>query len=126
MNIMKAHDLQAAVKAPASWMSEGEDASFWILESFNKRSVWAGRYSGQSPWERHLDGDELLYVIEGEAVITLMTDGGPVETTLHAASVFVVPKGLWHRVLAHQVVIQFGATPGRTDHSTDNDPRENL
>ena len=125
MNVMKAYDLQATMKAPANWTSEDGEASFWMLDSFNKGSVWVGRYSGQSPWERHPDGDELLYVIEGEAAITLLTDDGPVETTLHAGSVFVVPQGLWHRVLAREVVIQFGATPGRTDHSTDDDPLGN-
>jgi ethanolamine utilization protein EutQ (cupin superfamily) len=36
--------------------------------------IGLGRYSGRSPWERHLNGDELLYVLDGEVEITLLSD----------------------------------------------------
>ena len=31
------------------------------LGNHNEDNVGLGRYSGQSPWERHTNGDELLY-----------------------------------------------------------------
>ena len=61
------------------------------------------RFSGQAPWERHPDGDELLHVLEGAVDLTVLTDDGPTELRLDAGSVFVCPKGLWHRQRAPQV-----------------------
>ncbi len=82
------------------------------------------RFSGQTPWERHPDGDELLHVLEGEIDITVLTDGGRVEKTVPAGSVFVVPRGLWHRQLPQPTVMLLCATPTQTTEvSFADDPR---
>lgn len=49
---------------------------------------------GTSPWERHPDTDELLYILEGRADVTILHDDGPVVTPVGAGRVIVVPRGL--------------------------------
>src|SRR6185295_11820556 len=70
------------------------------LGHHNDNSVGLGRYSGQSPWERHTNGDELLYVVEGEVDVEALTDAEPFRGTLRAGSLFLVPKGVWHQLTA--------------------------
>ena len=41
------------------------------------------RFRGQTPWERHPAGDELLHVIEGAVEVTVLTDDGPVRRIHH-------------------------------------------
>lgn len=75
--------------------------------------------------ERHPDGDELLQVLEGEVDVTVLTEEGePVRATVAAGSVFVVPRGLWHRQLAQSAAALLFATPAETtQHSWAEDPR---
>ena len=47
--------------------------------------------------ERHLAGDEVLYLIEGRARLVFTDDPEP-DVDLRSGDVIVVPKGLWHRV----------------------------
>ena len=115
---MEAHDVRAALDGSPIWTAEDGTASFWRVASFNEGMVWVGRYSGQSPWERHPDADEFLYVVEGEVEVIVLTGERPVQTTVRAGSIFVVPRGRWHRALARAAVMQLGVTTGRTEHST--------
>ena len=114
---MRAHPLTATVDAL-------DEMEFRTLEQFNRGTAgvfWCG--AGTSPWERHPDDDELLHVIEGEVVIRVLTDSGPVDTTVGAGSVFVVPRGLWHRHQVPERLKEFYVTPGATEHSMAEDPR---
>jgi mannose-6-phosphate isomerase-like protein (cupin superfamily) len=121
---MKPHDIKKAMTHPPQFEDPDGEASFWTMESFNEGQTWVGRFTGQSPWERHPDGDELLHVLEGKVEVTVLTEGGAVEQPVSAGSIFVIPRGLWHRQFARSTVLQFGATPGRTEHSTAEDPRQ--
>jgi quercetin dioxygenase-like cupin family protein len=126
---MKAHDIRAALgAAPAltitsSTTGEEADAAFPQLASFNKGGVFVGRYSGQPPWERHPKADELLHVLDGEVDVTVLTDDGPVHVTVGAGSIFVVPRGLWHRPVAQAAATLLSATPKPTEVSFAEDPR---
>lgn len=119
---METQDIRELLKAAPAFSAEDGSASFWMGEPFNKGRTWVGRFSGQSPWERHPDGDELLYVLEGEVEITVLIQEGRNMRTIRAGSFFVVPQGLWHRQLSRGIAVQFGATPGRTEHSQAEDP----
>ncbi len=120
---MRAQDIRAAMKHPPSWSTKDGQVSFWSLEeNFNGGSVWVGRFTGMSPWERHPDGEELLHVLEGEVDVTVITKEGPTTTVLKSGSVFVVPRGLWHRHYAREEVLEYGATPGKTEHSAAEEP----
>jgi quercetin dioxygenase-like cupin family protein len=111
--------LSAALRANAPFAS----TPFSKLESFNHGGIFVGRFSGTAPWERHRRGDELVHVLGGEVKLTVMTARGPVDWTLGAGSVFVVPRGLWHRQQARTEVTLLSATPTPTDVSFSDDPR---
>src|SRR5215471_10791937 len=103
----------------------GEEAAaaFPQLGSLNGCGLYAGRFSGLSPWERHTSADELLHVLEGELEITTLTDQGPVRNMLSAGTIFVCPRGLWHRQYSAHGVLEFSATPQPTEVSFAQDPR---
>ncbi len=114
---MEAHNI-------ASAFTDLSEAEFRRLASFNGGEVgvfWAS--SGISPWERHPDDDELLQVIEGAVDIEVLVDVGFQITTLEAGSIFVVPRGCWHRHRHHGLVKELYLTPGRTEMSFEDDPR---
>ena len=127
---MKAHDIRAALSGlpeltiTSSTTEEEADAAERRLASFNQCMVGLVRYSGQPPWERHPNADELLHVLDGEIDITVLTDHGPVQATACGGSIFVVPQGLWHRTLARATVALLYVTPAEgNEHSFAEDPR---
>ena len=71
----------------------------------------------QSPIWTTEDGTASVYVVEGEIDVIVLTDERPVETTVRAGSIFVVPRAGWHRQIARAGVMQLGLTTGRTEHS---------
>ena len=126
---MTARNVRAALSGiPVLAISDkttGEEAAsaFPQLGSLNGCGLYAGRFSGLSPWERHTSADELLHVLEGELEITTLTDQGPVRNTLRAGTIFVCPRGLWHRQYSAHGVLEFSATPQPTEVSFAEDPR---
>ncbi len=127
---MKAHDVRAALanvpelNIAASTTAEKASAAVRELGWLNQCLLGVMRYSGLTPWEQHPDGDELLHVIDGEVGLTLLTDAGPVQEIIRAGSVFIVPRGLWHRQLPRPCVSMLFATPAKTrEISFGDDPR---
>ena len=123
---MKAHDLRQALAAVASGTVttvEEDAAAFPRLASFNDGAIYVGRFSGQTPWERHPDADELLYVLDGAVDITLLAPDGAAQVSVAAGSAFVVPRGLWHRQLARKGVTLLAAVPDNSEISEADDPR---
>jgi quercetin dioxygenase-like cupin family protein len=100
-------------------------AAVRILGSFNQCMIGLIRFSGLTPWERHPD-DELLQVLDGSVDVTVLLDDGPFETTLVAGSLFVVPKGRWHRQNPRPAVsLLFITSMTGNDASRSEDPRRN-
>jgi mannose-6-phosphate isomerase-like protein (cupin superfamily) len=127
---MQPHDLRAAWKAVPQLLvsptTTPEDAlaSMRELGSLNECTLGVIRFSGETPWERHPGGDELLHVLEGEVDLTVLTDSGPVDATIGQGSIFVVPRGLWHRQRPRPSVTLLFATPVEGgEHSWAEDPR---
>ena len=126
---MEAHDIRAAFGAlpelkvtPATTEADAM-AAMRMIASFNQCMVGMVRFSGQTPWERHPD-DELLYVMQGEVDVTVLTDTETVQATVRAGSLFVVPKGLWHRQLPRPgVALLFLTSMEGNEASTADDPR---
>src|SRR5580658_1771207 len=62
-----------------------------ILSVFHYTATWTW-------WERHPDGDELAYVLQG-AVEVLLDDGvGPVSLQLLPGESAIIASGSWHSV----------------------------
>jgi mannose-6-phosphate isomerase-like protein (cupin superfamily) len=98
-------------------------AAFATLAPFRDGSIFAGGFSGDSPWERHQKGDELVHILDGATTITIMTDNGPQSFEMTAGMMIVVPQGHWHRFHAPERVTVLTATPQPTDHTFAADPR---
>jgi quercetin dioxygenase-like cupin family protein len=106
-----------------------EDAakSMQFLGPFNQCVLGVVHFSGQTPWERHPGGDELLHVLDGAVSLTILTDGEPIRAIVSAGSIFVVPKGLWHRQFAESGAKLLFATPSEgNENSWAEDPRSDV
>jgi mannose-6-phosphate isomerase-like protein (cupin superfamily) len=103
--------------------ADGAKAAFAVLAPFRDGSIFAGSFSGETPWERHQKGDELVHILEGAATLTVMTDNGPQSCKMTAGMLIVVPQGHWHRFHAPDGVTVLSATPQPTDHTVAADPR---
>jgi mannose-6-phosphate isomerase-like protein (cupin superfamily) len=62
--------------------------------------------------EMHPDGDELLYLISGAAIVTLELADGDRVVELGAGEAVVVPKGVWHKLTMQQPYHLIHVTPG--------------
>jgi mannose-6-phosphate isomerase-like protein (cupin superfamily) len=99
--------------------------AFRILAPFGTGGLVVGGFTGQTPWEIHPETDELLYAVEGEAEITILTEDGTQRGILRQGEACIVPKGLWHRQLA-RLGVKFLAISGPGSHSWADDPRSEL
>ena len=128
--MIKAVDIKAELagrpvlhgRSKATTESEAK-AAFAVLAPFRDGSIFAGSFSGDSSWERHRNGDELVHILNGAATLTIMTEGGPQSFALRAGMLIVVPQGHWHRFHAPDGVTVLTATPQPTDHTSAEDPR---
>jgi quercetin dioxygenase-like cupin family protein len=127
---MVPHDLAALARdlptlvIGADTTGEQADAAVRTLSWLGDLQLGVMRFSGQTPWERHPDGDELLQVLDGAVDVTVLTDDGPVVVPLETGGIFVCPRGLWHRQRSRPTVtILFGTPVHTTEHSWADDPR---
>lgn len=102
---------------------EQEAKAFAKLADYRNGGVFAGGFSGQSRWERHGKGDELVHILDGCTRLTVMTRDGPESFELSKGMVIVVPKGHWHRFDSESGVTVMTVTPQPTDHTSLDDPR---
>ncbi|MEV7682258.1 cupin domain-containing protein [Streptomyces sp. NPDC088341] len=68
-----------------------------IVTRVNDYDVRVARVAGEHIWHVHVDTDEFFQVIEGELSIALREEGGERTVALPRGSVFVVPRGVWHK-----------------------------
>jgi mannose-6-phosphate isomerase-like protein (cupin superfamily) len=87
--------------------------------------MFAAKFAGESAWERHPNGDEIVQIVEGATIVHLMTADGPQSVALKAGMVIIVPQNTWHRFEAPDGVSLVTATPQPTEHLTVtiDDPR---
>ena len=128
--MVKAVDIEAALAGLPVLQGRRTDTpeeeaaeAFATLADFRDGGVFAGSFAGESPWERHPKGDELVQVLAGATTLTVLTDEGPQVLEMKAGMLAVVPQGCWHRFHAPDGVTVLTATPQPTDHSTAEDPR---
>ena len=65
--------------------------------------------------EMHPDGDELVFVTEGHVDVVLEGDTKEV-VSLQAGDAFLVPQGVWHRLVIRAPTTLLHMTPGRSEH----------
>ena len=106
--------------------TSGEDMApvFATLADTGKTGIFAGSFEGESAWERHRNGDELVQVLAGHATVSVLTADGRADLEMSAGMVTIVPQGCWHKFHAPNGVTVMTMTPQPTDHSTSEIPAE--
>ncbi len=94
----------------------GVPDAFVPLGEYRQGQIWVGHYAGDSEWERHPMGDELLQVIDGETTLVLWLDKTEHRQTLTTGDLFVVPANVWHRFKTPNGVKILTITPQPSDH----------
>jgi mannose-6-phosphate isomerase-like protein (cupin superfamily) len=97
--------------------SKGIEASFCRLADYRDGGIFLAHYSGYSDWERHPQGDEIVFIVSGETTLILLHEGQEVPNVLRAGELLVVPQNTWHRFESPQPVRVMTVTPQPTDHS---------
>ena len=126
----KAVDIQAAL-ASVSFLKgrnrhtppEARAAAFAQLAAFGNGKIFAGSFAGETDWERHRGGDELVQILDGATALTIIGPEGRQTHALRKGMLIVVPQGCWHRFQAPDGVTVLTATPQPTDHTAADDPR---
>jgi mannose-6-phosphate isomerase-like protein (cupin superfamily) len=85
-------------------------ASWARLDEVNGVGVFVSHFSGLSPWEKH-SADEFLYMVQGEAELTLLINAREVRRTLKQGCALSVPKNVRHRLKAPMPDILLSLTP---------------
>jgi mannose-6-phosphate isomerase-like protein (cupin superfamily) len=94
--------------------------AFAELTLFRDGAIYIGHYAGNSKWERHSQGDEIVYVLEGRTTLILLVGDGEDSNELHAGQLLVVPKNTWHRFETPEGVKILAVTPQPTEHKMDH------
>ena len=119
--------MHRAVENPTAIADSLDEMEFRELASFNESGVgvfWS-EAGGPSPWERHPDCDEMLQVLEGEIEVEILPEdtGASEPTVVSDGELIVIPRGCWHRQTLLRRTKELYLTPGRSEHSMEEDPR---
>lgn len=90
--------------------------AFATLSDYRDGGIYVGHYAGNSEWERHPQGDEIVYVLEGATRLFLLVDDREEGHDLKAGELMVVPRNIWHRFETPDGVKIMAVTPQPTDH----------
>ncbi len=99
------------------------EAAFATLAEFSGGGIFAGSFSGESPWERHLNGDELVHILDGATILTMIIEDEHQVFEMRGGMLVVVPQGCWHRFQSPEGVTVLTMTPQPTEHTSKEDPR---
>ena len=77
--------------------AEEKERAIVRLAPYRDGSIFASKFSGDSGWERHRQGEEIVEVVDGAATLHLLTDDGLRSIALSAGMMVIVPLGMWHR-----------------------------
>jgi mannose-6-phosphate isomerase-like protein (cupin superfamily) len=107
---------EAAVEAAFSTLGIGD---------FRDCCVFLGSFDGNAGWERHLKGDELVQVLDGETEFDIIIEDERQTVTLKGGMLVVVPQGCWHRFRSVDGITVLTATPRHDEeHTFVDDPRD--
>lgn len=74
-------------------------------------------------WEMHPEGDELVYLLDGDADLVLrFPDGDRTLRMNEVGSYVVVPKGVWHTARPHAPTTMLFVTPGEGTRNEETPP----
>ncbi len=103
-------------RTPSGEVKDSADA-FKRLCGYRDGAIFVGHWAGQSKWERHSVGDEIVMVIAGTTTIFFLDGDTEHPSMLRAGELVVVPQGTWHRFETPDAVTVLSVTPQPTDHT---------
>ena len=92
---------------------------FLSLADYRDGGIFLAHYAGNSEWERHPKGDEMVMIMEGETTLILLHNGQEIRNPMSQGMLLVVPQNIWHRFESPQLVKIMTITPQPTDHSVE-------
>ena len=104
-------------RTPEMVLTGEADQAFSDIAPYRDGVISVGYYSGNSEWERHSGGDEIVMAIEGHTTLVLLMDGEQHRIDLNPGELVVVPQGCWHRFENSTLLKILGVTPQPTDHN---------
>lgn len=116
-------------KSPVQFTADGSIEP--VVQRGRAHPNVSGRLAGEARMTRsaphagemHLDGDELLYLVEGAVDLVLDEESGERCASLQPGQAFVVPRGVWHRVVVKEPCCLLYFTPGRSQVRWKRPPR---
>jgi len=105
-----------ANRTPEMSIKGGAEKAFLELGEYRDGAVYVGFYSGNSEWEKHPNGDEIVMVLAGSTTLVLRDDGRDKRTSLGPEELVVVPVNTWHRFEESRNLKVMTVTPQPTDH----------
>jgi len=104
-------------RTPEMAFSGGAEKAFAELSKYRDGAIYVGHYSGNSEWERHSGGDEVVMALEGSTTLVLLIEGKEERVQLNMCELIVVPKNTWHRFEQSRDLKVMTVTPQPTDHN---------
>lgn len=77
----------------------------WLVSEFRCDGDWPS-------WEMHPQGDEFVYLLEGDIEFQLETVEGVVAQRIEGRGAVVVPRGVWHTAKVYRPSRMFFVTMG--------------
>lgn len=77
----------------------------WLVSEFSCDGDWGN-------WEMHPEGDEFVYLLEGDIEFQLETVEGVIAQRITGRGAVVVPRGVWHTAKVFQPSRMFFITLG--------------
>lgn len=86
-----------------------------IIGELNGQHVKLAKLQGEFVWHDHINEDELFYVIKGQLIIELRDK----TITLNEGDLYIVPRGVEHKPIAHEEVHIMLFEPAVIKHTGD-------
>ena len=95
------------------------------LTDYRDGGIFASKFTGRGDWERHPEGEEIVQILDGSAILHIVIEEGPQSVTLTAGMLAIVPQGAWHRFECPEGVTLMTVTPQPSEHIREDvaDPR---
>lgn len=106
-------------RTPEMAFNGGTELAFLEVAPYRNGAISVGYYSGNTEWERHPGGDEIVMSIEGSTTLVLLVNSEEHRISLNSGELVVVPQNCWHRFEGSSHLKVLGVTPEPTDHSLD-------
>lgn len=104
-------------RTPEMAVEGGAEEAFAEVSRYRDSAIYVGHYSGNSEWERHPSGDEIVMALEGKTRVILRVGTTDELVELQAGDIVVVPENTWHRFEHSQDLKVLTVTPQPKEHS---------